>query len=801
MEQPQVFFGYASTPELSREALFDASAAVSSTGLVEGVSWESLRVGGRLIIDRIFDAIDSAELSAFDVSTLNENVLFELGYAIGRGRRIWILLDKTDAEAKAHWRQFRLLSTVGYQGWSNSDDIRTAFLRDQPHLAESTLYDDIIEPNLNGQVEGALFYLPSFHVTEASKRLGRRLDIESRRGVRLISADPTESALNPIAWYAQKVYETAGSVAHFMAHRRELAWLHNARAALVSGLAAGFERPLLMLAEEDYSEPLDYRDLLRHYRSGNECQEIASTWLKGLPLEPQGHTGGRRLRLVTELRGLRFGEHVAENESDVLSEYFVETAAFDEVMSSRNTLFVGRKGAGKTANMMQAAARLREDARNLVIVIKPQSYELEGLVALLPRLPRDVKTYTVLSLWSFLLQSEIARAAVQTVELRPGGVPMTEAERTLVAFVHDTDFGLREEFSVRFERTVAAIEGSGLADASTIGEGRDLLNEGLHSEAISKLRTLIGPVLRGRNRVAILIDNLDKAWDREADLDAVTQLLLGLMAAIGRVTVEYEKEDFWRDRVSLSLATFLRSDIYAHLQRAAREPDKIPTSRLSWSDPRQLRRVVEERFLAARPESTPASELWTRFFCSEVAGMPLSEYLAWRVLPRPRDIVYMCNAATIAAVDARRERVEEEDFLLAEQNYSQFAYEALLVENGITISAFEDVLLEFAGADAMVSQSEALEAIGKALQNSGEEDEVLARLKAVSFLGLEISEGRCIFPEVGAESKRAEVLARKYADSRGSEVRLTIHPAYRPYLEIREPAEQRNWWDRESNQG
>jgi hypothetical protein len=507
-------------------------------------------------------------------------------------------------------------------------------------------------------------------------------------------------------------------------------------------------------------------------------------------LESQVVGGGRRLRLVTELRGLRFGEPVAENESDLLSEYFVETAAFDEVLGSRNTLFVGRKGAGKTANMMQAAARLREDARNLVIVIKPQSYEMEGLVALLARLPRDVKAYTVLSLWSFLLQSEIARAAVQTVELRPSGVPMTEAERALVAFVHDTDFGLREEFAVRFELTIAAIENSGLADAATIGAGRDLLNEALHSEAIRRLRTLIGPVLRGRNRVAILIDNLDKAWDRQADLDAVAQLLLGLMAAIGRVAVEYEKEDFWRDRVSLSLATFLRSDIYAYLQRAAREPDKIPTSMLSWSDPRQLLRVIEERFLAARPEGTDASELWTRFFCGQVGGKPLSEYLTWRVLPRPRDLVYMCNAAVIAAVNARRERVDEEDFLLAEQSYSQFAFEALLVENGITISAFEDVLLEFAGADAIISQSEALAMISRVLRDSDKEDEVFARLKAVSFFGFEISEGRFVFPEAGAESKRAEVLSRKHAESRESEIRMTIHPAYRPYLEIREPAER-----------
>jgi len=784
MDKPTVFFGYASRPELSRDALFAATEAVTSTGLALGRAWEQLRVSGRVIINQIFGAIDEAELAAFDVSTLNENVLFELGYSIARGKRVWLLLDKTDAEAKARWRQFRLLSTVGYQGWANSEDIKIAFVRDQPHVAESTIYDDMIEPSLGGQSGASIFYMPSFHDTEASKRIGRRLDVEVRRGVRLMSADPRESALSPLGWYAQKVVEASATVVHFMARRRELAHLQNARLALVAGMAAGFEKPILILAEEDYSDPIDYRDVLHHYGSAAQSQSIVDEWLRNLGLQPPADRSVARPRQAAELRALRFGEHVAENETDLLSDYFIETAAFDEVMTSRNTLFVGRKGAGKTANMLQAAARLSEDARNLVVMIKPAAYEMEGLVGLLSRLPRDVKAYTVLALWSFLLQSEIARAAVEVVESRPSGVPLTEAERDLVRFVTDTDFGLREEFAVRFERTVRAIEEIGLVEAKSVGAGRDMLNEALHDQAIRRLRSLIGPVLKGRNRVAVLIDNLDKAWDRAADLDAVSQLLLGLLAAVGRVSLDYEKEDFWRDRVTLSLATFLRSDIYAYLQRAAREPDKIPTSTLTWTDPRLLLRVIEERFLASQPDGTEADNLWSRFFCPQVHGRPTSEYLTWRVLPRPRDIVYLCNAATIAAVNRRRDRIEEEDFLLAEQTYSQFAFEALLVENGITITQLEDVLLEFAGWPHTVTRAQALGAIDRVIGDDDKAAEVFSRLAAMSFLGFEVKEDKFEYPEVGPETKRADVLARKLSEERGGEARLSIHPAYRPFLEI-----------------
>ena len=112
---------------------------------VNAQSWEELAIGGRLVTLAVLSAIDDSDVSIFDVSTLNPNVLYELGYAIGRARRIWLLVDSSDAEAIAQWDRFRLLSSVGYRGWTSSEDIRNNYATDQPHLAESTIYDQLIE--------------------------------------------------------------------------------------------------------------------------------------------------------------------------------------------------------------------------------------------------------------------------------------------------------------------------------------------------------------------------------------------------------------------------------------------------------------------------------------------------------------------------------------------------------------------------------------------------------------------------------------------------------------------------------
>ncbi len=99
-------------------------------------------------------------------------------------------------------------------------------------------------------------------------------------------------------------------------------------------------------------------------------------------------------------------------------------------------------------------------------------------------------------------------------------------------------------------------------------------------------------------------------------------------------------------------------------------------------------------------------------------------------------MVYLCNAAVMAAVNSCNDRVEEADILAAEKNYSQFAYEALLVENGITVQEFEDVLLEFVNSSEIGFAAKACVALAGYCDRV---DVVIDRLKAVSFLGIEVT--------------------------------------------------------------
>ena len=144
-------------------------------------------------------------------------------------------------------------------------------------------------------------------------------------------------------------------------------------------MAHALKLPTLLVAEEAFEPPLDYRDLLYRYSTAKQAKAKTDEWLNALPGQSDSRAIGRK-QLAAELPFRRFGEYVAENEQDELLDYFVETGQYQSVLESQSAVFVGRKGTGKTANMITAADALARDRRNLVTVIKPSGYEFESLL-------------------------------------------------------------------------------------------------------------------------------------------------------------------------------------------------------------------------------------------------------------------------------------------------------------------------------------------------------------------------------------------------------------------------------------
>jgi hypothetical protein len=778
----QVFFAYPGSPPLLAETLRSSAKKIESRSRVSCTTWEQLRVDGRVMINEILATIDGSQVVAAEIGSLNPNVLFEVGYAMAAEKQLMLLLDTSDTHAARNWQELGVFASIGYTGYGGSSEhLATAFAELLPHERSDKLWEDLlVAGNVRPRESRTIFYLPVGTRGDAGKTLDRTL--LARRNLSVNTADEDVQGLAPLSWYATQIYSSSAALVHLRAPNRQRAAVHNARASLFAGMAVGLGLPTLLVAEEGFEPPLDYRDLLYVYPTAKQLGEHATRWLDDLPALTGTRAVGRK-KLTAELP--RFGEYVAENEQDELADYFVETGQYEAVLASSSSVFVGRKGTGKTANMLTAAESLAADKRNLVTVIKPSGYELESLVAVLTHLPkREVADYLLDGLWRYMLLTEIASAAVREAEGRPAGIATGSEMDHLRVYMEEFAGGADLNFAVRLERLTDEL----LAGLSDLPEGVEdaqaWLTERLHGQSLVELRAVMGRALHDRQRVAILIDNLDKAWERGADRELQSRMILGLLSAVGRVERDFRREDAWRARVNVTLAVFLRADIFDVVRQHAREPDKITTLQVRWDDQELLARLIEDRYEAHRGEGGTGEDLWTEFFCPEVRGIPTREYLLWRSLPRPRDLVYLCNACVLTATNRRHGRIEAADVLLAEEDYSRFALDALRVE-GSASEDFDDVLLEFAGADPTMPLSEVVSLLTGAVDSMTAE-EAFSRLLRANFLGIEVGDGVFDYPTTDQGEKKARVLASRVAKNFGREAHVAIHPAFRPYLEVKD---------------
>lgn len=784
MASTRVFVGYASAPAALADAVRSGAHLVGQLPDVDLKTWEDLRIGGNILLDSIEDEVRKSDLSIFDVTQLNENVLFELGLAIGADRAVWPLRDFSDVTKEAEWNTLGLLDTVGQIRFTTSEQIRNEFVRERPDLQGKPLFSTTLAPQISGGRPPALFYFAEALQTDAGRVVHRVLSARATEDLGLVVADPVEASVQTLSWFAQHIFAAEAVVVHLAACRRRGAASHNARASLLAGLARGMKRPLLMLAESDFESALDYRDLLFRYPSADDCGTRVAYWLERelAPVDTRfakARDAAEALRLSTELRSIDLGEYVAENEARGLANYYVETATYREVMSGASRVYVGSKGTGKSATVLRAQAALRQDKRNLVCSITPAGYDLNGLVRLLTGYEElDEKGYVAESLWKYLLLTELALAVERDLATRPAGAMPETPEWELLSYLAANREWMKADFAVRLEQTVDRLLNSGRG--SSLADHRSRVAEALHAGPLRQLRELLVPALGVRQRVFIVVDNLDKAWDKGADIPQLSRLILALLACMDSFRHDLEREGAG---IPVSLSLFLRNDIFASVAALAREPDKLPVKRMTWEAELPLLEIVNRRYQASRESIAGPDELWEQYFCEQVGGLAPKDWMLQVCLPRPRDLLYLCRAAIDQALGNHHARVEVQDLGAAERQYSLFAFESAAVEAQQRIPNVEDVLLEFAGVSTHLAVSQLRDLFRAAGLSDEEHDRTRDALLDVGFLGFLTPEGSA-FPDSPREQRRAAILARRLAAREHGDVTYVVHPAFWSYLEL-----------------
>jgi len=777
------FFAYPSIPSIS-EVVKEAIKSINGSGVIEILSWEELQISGLTIINEICDKIQNTDIFLADLTYLNPNVLFELGYAIARNRKIIVFLDPSIEKSKNDFERFNL-STLGYIPYNNSNAMIDGFFNEEPYSnLEKTVLNEIDLSYIDKT--NSILYLKSLIDTQASIKLSQK--IEKSKIKPLITDDPQEVRMQMHKWYIENVYKSFAVVGHLISEEQSGKELHNAKVSFACGLAYGFNKKLIMLAHEPYKTPLDYRHILYRHKTAAELEKSFDLWIKETELiyiedQKKSATYVEHVKAIDDLKSIDLGEYLAEQEAEKIPDYFVETAAYREALKSRYTIFIGRKGSGKSAILFELEYELAQDARTHTCIIKPISYELSGLIAILKAIEGTAeKGYLIETLWKYLIYTEIARSIYDILINKPEYYEMNNHEKGLMELINSNEDIFLDEFSIRLEYV---LERLAKVDVNSRGSSQRIrVSEILHDELIAKLRDSLFAYFQHKNKVVVLIDNLDKTWKHGDDIPYLSQFLLGLLSVANRIADDFRFKEQKHKATLFSIVIFLRTDIFTFIYREARERDKIKYYNISWEDPELLCQVIEARFKVSTGIQD-SSLIWDKYFCKYVQGIKTKDFIIANILPRPRDILFYIKCVLSNAITRKHDLILENDVIDGLERYSQHAIDSLIVENGISIEDFEHLMYEFAGRNHIITKSEIDEIVSKVMVKDLTPDYLIDLLCERCFLGRQIDDTDYRYQINHLDKEKIVALENKYLEkNKNKERTFEINRAYRTYLEI-----------------
>lgn len=577
----KVFFAYEnavrSGSSINVNAIKKAKEIAESANICSINTWEDLKNNGRILINSIFSAIDDCDIFACDMTYLNHNVLFELGYAIARNKKLYLLINPKIADASKRYGKIDILKTIAYSSFSNGQHIIDNLdkIPDAPHLL-----NDLSVKTINKSHD--IFYVQSSANSQAE------LDTLSWLNTSTYSStfdDPEEIEYRTFAWYIASIQNALTVIVHITDTAVIEANISNLKASLFAGISCGMGKETLLLSPKEYEPPVDYADILVHYSDSGDCIKKLENWLNR-HVQKRDYAAKKEDRELNLLK-LGLGYEIAENEKESLSKYYIETSAYSTALEAQRAFFIGRKGTGKTALYIILSEEFKKPDRAHVINLKPESTELllnVEVASLYSSIANKSSFFN--SIWKFVIYSKALLSVNEQLLLNENRyIDDSSIEKRIMTFCENNEWILEKHFI----ETIRYISGS--------QEENPL--QAIHINYITPMTKLLQELLSIHKyyEIIILADNLDKTWDKNNDLSTQVDMILSLFEVTG--VIENDLCMKVKNKIKLRVILFLRQDIFEYILSNAREPDKLMLYKhdIDWSSfPGKLRQLIEERF-------------------------------------------------------------------------------------------------------------------------------------------------------------------------------------------------------------
>jgi hypothetical protein len=736
--------------------------------------WEFNDIAGNPLISPIIEGIDKSKFVVADITYLNPNVVYEIGFAIGRRRRCFLVRHgATDGDRKVAG-QVGIFDTLGYESYATDDELSnslTAYVDPAPFPFSNSIDRRapvyVVEPPSKGGI-----------ATIMTSRL-------KKASYKYRSFNPAEESRLSASDAIRQVASSGGILVSILGGDTEEGFIHDTRALFVAGLAHGIGKPTLILAHGSTALPLDIRDSAKTFtRPEDIVAQIAEFSLEITDYLQQAEPAA--VSKSTPLQSLQIGDPTAENEMTTLAHYFLTTDQYSRALRGEVNLVVGRKGAGKTALFLQVRDKIRSDKRNIVLDLKPEGYQLLKLKEdILAHLTQGASHHLITAFWEYLILLEIT-------------YKILEKDRLVHRFNHDLhdlyveldktyrteNFSVEGDFS---ERLLALSQRIAQDYGQRYGEGdltkltTENVTQLVYSHDVRALRRQVSAYLEHKGSVWVLFDNLDKGWSTQG-VDAVDAMVLRCLIDAGRKV----ERDMRKDGHVVHCIVFIRNDVYEHLMRQSADYGKEMRATLDWTDPDMLRELLRLRLISGLNMETQVTNfeaIWPRLCVSHYKGEETSTYIIERSLMRPRNVIKMFSHAKGFAVNLDHQRITETDLEKGIRAYSQDLLVELDHELTDVFPAAKDLLYHFIDCDPELAQDAIVNLTSAAGIDSSDAGTVINFLLYYGILGIKTTSGehQYIF-DVNYDLKMLQIRASRM----GADATFVVNRAFRPALGIRE---------------
>ncbi len=688
--------------------------------------WKELDIIGAFVTRKIHQAIDENDILIADITTLNFNVTYEIGYAIGKGKPIVLLRNNSIKEQNPFIREVGIFDTIGYKEYSNSDEL----FKILSELKSNTLLGD----NLSINTKAPLYLLEQKYKTDYAIRITARIK-KARYIYR--SFDPNETPRLSAYDAINQVAQSYGIVVCLLSKENNDYEIHNIRAAFISGLAYGMNKEICLLQQGDDPVPIDYRDFVNVYYAIDDIDNIIADFAGNIAEAFQEGKDLDKSRKTTFLQKLDFGASSAENEMRNLQAYYLKTDSYSKALRGETQLVIGRKGSGKTAIFLQIRDKERNKHNNVVLDLKPEGYKLIKFKELVFNfLKEGTFQHTIMAFWEYILLLEIChkilitdrKKHIVTTELYE---PYRELEETYKAEDYLTEGDFSERMSKLMENLAKSFNQK-YGNATNISLSTPEITDLLYKSDIWKLRQNLAKYLKNKNKVWLLFDNIDKGWPSSGLQHEDLIIIRTLIDAARKIQREFVKQ-----KIEVYPIIFLRNDVYELLVSETSDRQKEAKELLDWTDTDLLREIIKLRIISSLDlEYEDFDKIWRKIIVSHYKGEETSEYLIERSLMRPRFLINLINQCKSNAVNLNHTIIEKEDIEKGIKAFSSDLLTDIDYEIRDIFPEIGDVLYNFISAKANLNKDDLHKIILEKNDNSLHLEKIIDLLLWYGFLGI-----------------------------------------------------------------